>query len=146
MKKIKSIITGILSGAVFFMAMQAGVAQEATKASDDKVEVKASPEAMALAGTVAKLNTGIPSKHAEIRMADYWVYNSSTTGFADTAKYIKVTLASPGSQNCPSGNSFPCVYKEASGALSTKEGLHTELQSLGSDSNIRSASIRQKGS
>lgn len=45
MKKIKSIITGILSGAVFFLAMQIGVAQEKAVASaGEKVEVKVSTE------------------------------------------------------------------------------------------------------
>lgn len=50
MKKIKSIITGILSGAVFFMAIQVGVAQ------DNKMEVKSSVEAKALGETLEKLN------------------------------------------------------------------------------------------
>jgi|SRR5690606_31214503 len=35
MKKIKSIITGILSGAVFFIAIQVGVAQENVKQLDN---------------------------------------------------------------------------------------------------------------
>jgi len=57
MEKIKSIITGVLSGAVFFMAIQVGVAQEKVVASaTDKVEL-ASVEANVLAGTVQKMNT-----------------------------------------------------------------------------------------
>lgn len=40
MEKFKNIITGILSVAVFFMAVQVGVAQEKATASNNKVEVK----------------------------------------------------------------------------------------------------------
>jgi hypothetical protein len=77
---------------------------------------------------------------------DYWVYTQTTTGFADTSKYMKVSLASPGSYACPSGTSRPCVYKEATGTLSTKAGLQADLQALSSDANILDASIRKKGS
>lgn len=77
---------------------------------------------------------------------NYWVYNSLTTGFSDTAEYIMVSLDSEGDQNCPTGSTRPCVYKEATGSISTKAGLHTELQSLSSDANILSASLRKKRS
>lgn len=56
MVHLKNIITGILSGAVFFMAVQVGVAQEKTQTSSDNVEVKESVEAKALSETVQKLN------------------------------------------------------------------------------------------
>jgi len=40
MEKIKSIITGILSVAVFFMAVQVGLAQESLNTPSDKTEMK----------------------------------------------------------------------------------------------------------
>lgn len=61
MKKIKNIISGILTVAVFFMAVQVGVAQEKVQPSSDNVEVKESVEvkgsvdAMVLNATVQKL-------------------------------------------------------------------------------------------
>ena len=79
------------------------------------------------------------SKNKKIA-TDYWVYVPNTTGFADTAKYIKVTLDDPEDESCPSGSSFPCVYKAATGSLSTKAGLYNDLQMEGSDANILAAS------
>ena len=49
MEKKKNIITGILSVAVFIMAVQVGVAQEKVQASSDNVEVKGSIETRASA-------------------------------------------------------------------------------------------------
>ena len=83
------------------------------------------------------------SKNKKIA-TDYWVYVPNTTGFADTAKYIKVTLDDPSDQNCPSGSDRPCVYREATGTLSTKAGLFNDLQMKGSDPNILAASIKTK--
>jgi hypothetical protein len=50
MEKIKNIITGVLSGAVLFMAVQVGVAHEQAEAFVDKVEVKVSTERGTLSG------------------------------------------------------------------------------------------------
>ncbi|GGC47831.1 hypothetical protein GCM10011386_44960 [Parapedobacter defluvii] len=55
MKKMKNIITGVLSGAVLFMAIQVGVAHEKTKDFVNKLEIKQSTEAWELARTVAML-------------------------------------------------------------------------------------------
>lgn len=77
---------------------------------------------------------------------DYWVYVPNTTGFADTSKYIKVTLEDPTDQNCPSGSDRPCVYKEATGSLSNKAGLFSDLQMEGNDANILAASQTTKRS
>lgn len=75
---------------------------------------------------------------------EYWIYVPCTFGYADTSKYVKVFLNSPGDQGCPTGGGRPCIFQEASGSLSTKAGLHTTLQGLGSDVNILAVSLRKK--
>lgn len=62
MEKIKNIITGILSVAVFFMAVQVGVAQEKVVVSD-KVEVKTSVGERHLKGTE---NFAVSDTHEKI--------------------------------------------------------------------------------
>ncbi len=56
MEKIKNIITGILSVAVFFMAVQVGVAQEKVQVSNDKTEVAELVAANTLAGPVENMD------------------------------------------------------------------------------------------
>jgi len=57
MKKIKSIITGVLSGVVLFMAVQIGAAQEKVASFMEKVTAMESIGAKALAATAQNLNT-----------------------------------------------------------------------------------------
>lgn len=76
---------------------------------------------------------------------EYWVFTANTPGFKDTSKYIKVMLEHPNDQNCPIGESRPCVFKPATGALSTKAQLHAELQGFVDDAEILEASLRTKG-
>jgi hypothetical protein len=76
---------------------------------------------------------------------EYWVFTANTAGFKDTSKYIKVMLEHPNDQNCAVGTSLPCVFKPATGALSTKAQLHAELQGFVDDAEILEASLRTKG-
>lgn len=83
MVQLKNIITRVLSGAVFFMAIQVGVAQEKAAASaTDKVEV-ASVEANVLAGTVQKMNTYFAqnkvNSHADVVMKEPAVKETKNT-------------------------------------------------------------------
>lgn len=73
----------------------------------------------------------------------YWYYTGNTSGFNDTIKYVKVNIEFRVSANCE-GITYPCIYKEAAGALSTKEGLYIELKRLKYDSLILEASLTKK--
>lgn len=73
----------------------------------------------------------------------YWYYTGNTYGFNDTIKYVKVNLEFPVAANCE-GITYPCIYKEAVGALSTREGLYLELKGLKYDSLILDASLTKK--
>lgn len=76
---------------------------------------------------------------------NYWVYQPTSTGFKDTAKYTIVSLDAPGDQNCPAGTTRPCVLTAATGSMSTKAQLHTYLQAFTNDAAILAASATQKG-
>ncbi|HWK57517.1 MAG TPA: hypothetical protein VNQ80_09275 [Parapedobacter sp.] len=70
MEKIKNIITGILSVAVFFMAVQVGVAQEKVQVSNDKTEVAELVAANTLAGPVENIDKETVRKKTEYNTFD----------------------------------------------------------------------------
>jgi hypothetical protein len=76
---------------------------------------------------------------------NYWVYTSSdNSDFRDASKYTIISMSSPDDEGCDMIDEVPCVFKPATGSLSTSSGLNTYLQSLSNDAAVLSASLRTK--
>lgn len=114
MKKTKRIITGILSGAVFFMAVQVGVAKETAVEAPiaEKTEMLKSVEALALGKTVEelnmKLNRFLPTigNANGIKRTQYYQYLGSP-GDDDWNQPGKWSPA-PSAPDCPDGETNIC--------------------------------------
>lgn len=105
MKKIKNIITGVLSGAVFFIAMQVGVAHEQVGTPVDKVEVKESVEAWVLAHTLATLNAGkTTSPIYAIQGGNMWFAVNATGSQPSDQKVSEQPTTSTPSGDCLTTN------------------------------------------
>lgn len=114
MKNLNRIITGLLSGAVLFMAIQIGVAKETAVENNntEKTEMIPSVEAVALGKTVAelnmKLNRHIPTMDNEksIKRTQYFQYLGSP-GDNDWNQPSKWS-PSPSTPDCPDGEENIC--------------------------------------
>lgn len=69
MGHIKNIITGVLSGAVLFIALQVGTAQEKVNTPTNKAEVKISDESRL---TMTYYFTGASHSDSQIQNLDNW--------------------------------------------------------------------------